>query len=828
MRGRLLGLIVIAAWSCVPAATWAGTPRLSRLQPPGGQRGSTLEVQLVGRYLERPEELLLYEPGITVESIEPVVGEAESAGRRERIEPNSRLRVRLKISEDCPLGAHGLRLRTAHGVTEFQRFFVGPYPLVDEAETQQNRNDQREAAQAVSLNQTINGRLQEQVDVDWYRVEAERGARLSAEIEAARLGTDRGVPDLHVSIVDAMGKTLAAADDSALFVQDPIVSMVAPETGVYFVAVRHSIYNAANEVYRLHLGTFLRPTGLFPAGGPAGQELTVKVLGDPLGETSRTVRLPDSPGRDWSYAAPDAGGLAPTPNVLRVSPYGNVLEGDANDTPEAVATGALATLPIAFNGIIEKPGDVDYFRFTAKKGERYRLRALANALGSPLDPTLTVVPLGGIKAPPVRATDSRLNQLGLPPTAGLNRETLDPTVEFTAPADGEYAVRVEDDRGGGGPEYVYRIEAEVETDAVLTYIPLEPENQQTPQARQAIAVPAGNRYNTSVAIFNVNRPYDGELELVALGLPAGVTMEAARLTPGQTRVPVVFVAAADTKPSGGFVEIVARPVSGEGKRDSLPSGFRQVIAMNAYGNNDFYLHTVVDRLAVAVTEPAPFSLEVETPKSALVQNGEMALKFRVRRAADFSGPVTVSMEWRPPGVTAATPMTIRGDQTEGEYLVSAARNASPGTNLVTLTCVSGGERPGYNDNANRIYVASAPFALKVAEPHMEAKFPRLSIERGKTSEVVVRLNALRPFEGAAKATLARLPRGVKLVEATREVSASDKEVRFTLEATDECLVGSYQGITLELTVLEDGQVVRQMTGYGSVRIDAERGATRKP
>jgi hypothetical protein len=79
--------------------------------------------------------------------------------------------------------------------------------------------------------------------------------------------------------------------------------------------------------------------------------------------------------------------------------------------------------------------------------------------------------------------------------------------------------------------------SEPETDAVLTYIPLEPENQFTPQARQVINVPAGDRYNTSVSIFNTNRPFAGELELVAIGLPEGVTMRAPRITASMPRVP---------------------------------------------------------------------------------------------------------------------------------------------------------------------------------------------------------------------------------------------------------------------------------------------------
>jgi hypothetical protein len=48
------------------------------------------------------------------------------------------------------------------------------------------------------------------------------------------------------------------------------------------------------------------------------------------------------------------------------------------------------------------------------------------------------------------------------------------------------------------------------------------------------------RYNTTLSVVNTNRAYQGELELVAEGLPDGVKMEAPRLTPEMTRVPVVY------------------------------------------------------------------------------------------------------------------------------------------------------------------------------------------------------------------------------------------------------------------------------------------------
>jgi hypothetical protein len=214
---------------------------------------------------------------------------------------------------------------------------------------------------------------------------------------------------------------------------------------------------------------------------------------------------------------------------------------------------------------------------------------------------------------------------------------------------------------------------------------------------------------------------------------------------------------------------------------------------------------------------------VEEPKSALVQNGETALKFAIRRSEGFDGPVTVAMEWRPNGVNSSTPITIPAGKSDGEYLLGAARNATAGVYQVTLTAVSGASRAGYNDTADRVYVASLPFKLTVAEPNVEGRFARTSIERGKTAQVVCKLNHLKPFAGKARATLARLPRGVELVESAREITSEDKEVAFTLRATEDCLVGSYQGIALDVTVVEDGQATRQLSGFGMLRIDAERG-----
>ncbi|CAN5242101.1 PPC domain-containing protein [soil metagenome] len=797
----------------------AGTPRLGRITPPGGQRGTTVEVDFIGRALEQPRDVLFYESGLTAESITMLESVEGPTGKPVAVDSGTRIRAKFKIAADCPLGAHGFRLVTASGLTEYHRFFVGPFPTVLENETLTKRNDKRDAAMDVALNSTVFGKLIEPTDIDCYRVEVKKGQRVSAEVEAARLGVDRGIPDLHLAIYDTDGKKLAAADDSALYIQDPLLSIVADRDGVYFVEVRHSMFNGTGESYRLHLGNFSRPTGLYPAGGPVGTELKLSILGDPKGPRTETVKLPAAAG-DFFYATVVDGVAAPSPNRLRVSPFPNVLEAEPNDNPESLPTVAVATLPVAFNGIIDKPGDVDCFLFKAKKGEQFKFHAMANAVGSPMDPVIWIKAAGSkSKTTFARANESRPNQLGVQPAGGLNRDTHDPILEFTVPADGDYILGVEDERGEGGSDYVYRVEVTPEVNAVHTYIAAEPENQQAPQARQTITVAVGNRYTAQIAVFSTNRPFNGDLELVGVNLPKGVTLQAPKLTAGMTKVPVVFEVAPGTKPHATLIDLVVKPVSGA----TLPSGYRQTILMNAYGNNDYYLHVPIEKLALAVTEAASFHIVVEEPKSALVQNGEMALKFTVERQKGYDGPVTVQMDFKPTGVSTATPVTVPSGKTEGVYVLGAARNAAAGAHRITLTAMSGSGRRGYGDGESRSFVASQPFTLTIAEPHVEAKIPRSSIERGKTATITCKLNQLQAFEGKAKATLSRLPRGIELVETTREITSQDKEVTFTLRATSEALVGNYQGLVLDVTVIDHGQAVRQLSGSGILRIDAERG-----
>ena len=83
---------------------------------------------------------------------------------------------------------------------------------------------------------------------------------------------------------------------------------------------------------------------------------------------------------------------APSPNFVRASPFTNVLEQEPNNDA-ATATNYKGELPVAFNGIISQPQDMDFFRFTAKKEQAMDIHVIARQLRSPLDSVLELTTL---------------------------------------------------------------------------------------------------------------------------------------------------------------------------------------------------------------------------------------------------------------------------------------------------------------------------------------------------------------------------------------------------------------------------------------------------
>jgi hypothetical protein len=256
----------------------------------------------------------------------------------------------------------------------------------------------------------------------------------------------------------------------------------------------------------------------------------------------------------------------------------------------------------------------------------------------------------------------------------------------------------------------------------------------------------------------------------------------------------------------------------------LQSGSRQGAALvNRPGELPWHF-LFLEKYALAVTQPAPFHIEVEQPGIALAQSGELALKVKVMRHGDFKGAIEVQPDWLPGGVSREATVTIPADKSEAVFKIRADNKAVPGTYRIAMNASTTGAGDAFS-GVGRIRVSSPFLELKVSEPYLSVEFQRASIERGKRAQLVGVLKHKKEFKGTATAELKRLPKGVTMVGSGPKITSKDPQIVFQIEADTEALLGLYKEIFCEVTVVENGQSVRQQSGSGVLRVDPARLST---
>lgn len=741
------------------ATLHAGSPTLTRIDPRGCQRGAEHELVFRGARLKDAQEILFYSPGIEVLSLEAPA--------------DNQVKVKVKVAPECRLGEHVAQVRTATGISDYRTLFVGALPAVDEAEP----NSEFETPQAVKMNVTVQGRIDNE-DVDYFTVEAKKGDRISVEVEAMRLGTT--LFDPYISILDSRRFALASGDDVTLVGQDAVCSVVAPEDGAYVIEMRDSAYGGnGNCFYRLHIGNFPRPLAVYPAGGKAGEPTDITYIGDPTGDIKTQVVVPAESSEEFAVHAEDATGISPTGNVFRVFPHGNSFESEPNN---GFGDATAAALPNAFNGIISEEGDVDCFKFSAKKGQQFEVECFARRLRSPLDPVMNLYTAEGKSI--AGNDDSR---------------GPDSYVRFTVPADGEYIVRVTDHLSRGGPEFVYRVEFQPTEPALSLGIPRVARYS---QQRQQIVVPRGNRFGTLISVSRQN--FRGDVTLDSSQLPPGVTMHYVPIPSNLSQIGVVFEAAADAPVGGKLIDFKGKhateKLTVEGKFEN-----RADFVVASPGQS-LYVWKDVEKLPICVAEEAPYKLSIVEPKAPLVRRGSMRLKIVAERKEGFDDAITVEFPFRPPGVSASSRITIPKGKNEAEYPLNANGNAQLGEWKVYA-----------NGSAANVWVASQLATLTVAEPFLTVEPQRASTEQGKATRIYCKVNHVKPFEGEATLTLLGLP--PKTSTETLTFTKDTKELTFPITVDAASPVGKHKNLICRVQLTEAGEPVVATAGVTELQID---------
>ena len=759
----------LAVLLAVTAGLRAAYPEFSTLKPNGGQRGSELKLTVTGTQLEDFAALLFYDPGFTVKSVDAV-----AAGKVE---------LTLIIAAEASLGSHLVRVRTRTGLSHPRRFFVGPYPNVEEKEP----NSEFAQAQPISLNCTVEGVVLPE-DVDYYKLTVKKGQRISLEIDGLRLGYLNFDP--YIAILDKNRFEKAFSDDTILHRQDGFCSFVAEYDGDYYVMVRESSYRGSSRsYYRLHVGEFRRPDVVYPAGGKAGSQVAVRFVAPP-DSFAETVTVPAE--EDASFAVFSKDSPAPSGNPFRISLADNFLESEPNQTREQ-ANGVPPAESYALNGVIGEPGDVDYFRLTLKKGQVFTGHAYAQFLGSPLDPTITLMTASGSA---LISNDD-----------GGGDRRLDSHFEVTVPADGDYTLRIRDHLERGGPNFVYRVELTASPPRLTFASPDYTVNDSN--YRQFIAVPRGGRM---ALLENFTRSrVSGDYRFVAPGLPAGVKLLTELAPKDLPNVPLLFEAAADAPLGQALVPLRLEPLDPQNK---IIGRLRQNFDVVRDGNV-IYLQDSENRLPVVVVEEAPFALEIVKPAVPLVQNGVFDLQVRAKRKAGFDAPIRVFMVWTPPGITSLGEITIAAGSSEGTFQLNAAAGVAPNDwNFVVMGEANAGKGRIYNASPFCPVVTQTPFVAALA-------FPMVSIEMGQEGVVTTKLEQLRPFVGEAVARLVGAPDTV-IIEPIK-ITMSSTNLTFRVKPTKDASLGKITNLFIQIGVPLDGGVSLHRVALGSsLRLDAAR------
>ncbi|MFV0442996.1 MAG: peptidase [Planctomycetaceae bacterium] len=507
-RTVICGLMLLAAMA---DGTFAQSrdPHLGYAYPAGGHRGETIEITVGGQYIRDANEVYLSGEGvlgrvvkwyrpltrgeyqdlrqrldeerefiaserlakrnqepITLEEVASRAGVTEDQLREMEIyrqrdadpkrQPNEQLveevTLQISIAANALPGVRELRLLTPTSMSNPVWFQVDQWPGI--RETEPNDPDPNLMTE-VQLPVVINGQVFPG-DVDRFAISAKKGTRLvvQASVRALMPYLADAVPGWFQAVLtlsDRSGNELAYSD-SFHFRQDPVLYFEIPEDGEYVISIHDSIYRGREDfVYRLAIGEIPCITSTFPLGGQLNTGVAVQLQGWNLPQSE--VRLhPGKARRNLAQWFPISDESAANASVLKVPLYVDRSKDYFDQEPNDSRQNAQVIPETAvINGRIDKPGDVDVFRFEGSG--RLAVHVLARRAGSPLDSVVTIWDDTGNE---IAFNDDLEDR-----SQALATHHADSHLTVNLPGNGAYFVQLADAQRSGGSEFVYRMNVTV-------------------------------------------------------------------------------------------------------------------------------------------------------------------------------------------------------------------------------------------------------------------------------------------------------------------------------------------------------------------------------
>ncbi len=679
MHRTTLSLALTAILLLTPES-WAqvSSPHIGYVFPAGGQHGTTFEVKLGGQYFAEAVAVEVSGTGVTTKILRqttPLKPSEIEALRKKLQDLNEKVRktpadkkeiaaireqlaqaaipvnpvlgdnvfVEVTIAMNAAPGPRELRLQAKTGMSNPVVFDVGSLPEVRQkkesfdpearprpalARFVKKRSIARESAVKVSLPIVLNSQLMPG-EVDHYRFTAKKGQHLVFRTRARALmpylaDAVPGWIQAALTLYDADGNEVAFNDDFGDS-PDPVLDYKVPSDGEYVLEIHDALYRGREDfVYRIEAGELPHITSVFPLGGRAGVQTTVSLEGWNLPRPSLTLEAKEMKPGKIPLSMPN-GELWSNQVPFAVNTLPEIMEQEPNNL---IATAQRITMPIVVNGRIDKPGDVDLFRFEGQAGKVIVAEVWARRLGSPLDSYLKLTDAAG----KTLAFNDDQEDRG----QGLMTHHADSRIQTTLPKDGIYYLQIGDIRRHGSRAHAYRLRVSPpRPDFELRITPC------SINARPGTTVP--------VTVHALRKDgFAGEINLFLTYRPVGFALAGAKIPANQNEVRMTVQVPPTPRPRAVQLEVEGRATIA-GKLVSHPATPAEDM-MQAFA----YHHLVpADHLLVAVSKGArarfPARL-LHTQPIKIRPGGTAIVRFAIPRGA-ASDKLQVILNEPPEGIS---------------------------------------------------------------------------------------------------------------------------------------------------------------------------------
>jgi len=471
------------------------TPRIEYLFPPGAQRGTQTQVQIVGEFM--PGRCGLSVAGDGFSSDTATVGDQFNA----------------TLASDAPAGSVEVRIFAPQGASAPFPFIVGELPEIVRGDA---------PIEEVSFPVTVNGRLEKSRSLHAFDLNLAVDQQI---VCAAQTKAFRSSVTPTMRVLDTAGRIVADSFDHPT--ADALLVFRAPAEGVYRLEMYDfQLGGGPKHIYRLTLTDGPWIASAFPPQAPkkARTELTLFGWNLPGGDGQTTKHAVQTGAKDSHQVRLPQGAnvldlpLLDAPAVSEKEP--NNQFDQANDL----------TLPALVHGRLQALGDTDVFALTAAKGDAWTIKTSSAGLDFPADLVLDVL---NEKSVLIKSIDDT----GSP----------DPTYVFTAPADGRYFLSLRDVAGRGGEEFVYSMHIGKASPSISAQV-----------VTASLILQAGETATLPVTVTR-SGGFDAEVELAIIDPPSGVTVEPVEVPQKPSnKLQLSLTAAAGSATHGALVQVVLR------------------------------------------------------------------------------------------------------------------------------------------------------------------------------------------------------------------------------------------------------------------------------